>query len=90
MSIYLDNAKRILGQIDGLEEVKQAKSQLDKAFSSTDKTAFMSGSTIKNIIILLTPFLVYYKVSQVINLLKEVQSEISHSDESSSGFKKYI
>ena len=89
MSISLDNAKRILSQIKGLEAAKQAKTQLDKAFNSTDKTAFLSGSTIRNIIILLTPFIAYYKVNQVLNLLKEVQGEISR-DESPSGFKKYI
>ena len=89
MSISLENAKRILSQIEGLKAAKEAKTQLDKAFNSTDKTAGLGGSTLRNIIILLTPFIAYYKVNQVLNLLKEVQSEISH-DDSSSGFKRYI
>ena len=89
MSIYLDNATRILAQIKGLKEATEAKTQLDKAFNSTDKTAGLSGSTLMNVIILLTPFIAYYKVNQVLKLLKEVQGDISH-DEPSSGFKKYI
>lgn len=89
MSIYLENAKRILKSIKSIEEAQSAAASIDASFGGREKKALLSSSTIKNIIILLTPFIAYYKVNQVIKLLKELEGELKQQD-SSSGFKKYI
>ena len=68
--------------------MEKARGVLGAAVCGTENKAVLCLSTITNIIILLAPFIAYYKVSHVINLLKDLEKEIHTAPYS--GFKKYI
>lgn len=91
MSTFYDNAKRILDSVELTDpkvlEAKALLSEVHKTAASKDN----SSATFQNIVTLLTPFVVNYKVNQVMKLLKELAKEqqIGHVDPST-GFKKYL
>lgn len=77
MSIYLNQAKKILNKVE-LEDSDVVKAR--EILNSFDgKTAGLfetiSDPRLSNAISLLTPFTVNYKVNQVLRLLKELAKE---------------
>ena len=92
MSVYLDQALLLLDQTDlDVKEVKEAKDLLQNLMLT--KVAGV-GSVIhdpkfQNIVNLLTPFLMNYKVNQVLKLLEEIAKDQKKYDPQT-GRKKYF
>jgi hypothetical protein len=89
--LFLKQALYLLDQIDiNNTEVTQAKELLS---SSVDKTAAVTDlihdPKFQNIINLLTPFMVNYKVNQVIKLLQEMAKEQKKYDPET-GMRRWI
>ncbi len=76
MSVYLENAKRLLSQIKNPNPaIHQATDELNNISKSASISDLLHDPKFQNIINLLTPFLVNYKVNQVVKLLNELQRE---------------
>lgn len=88
MSVFISNAIRLLkeSKVEN-SKTKAAQDLLESFQSGIEKKAFINNVTLQNVINLLTPFLVNYKVNQVLKLLKEVQKE---SVDPSTGYRKYF
>ncbi|HLX52953.1 MAG TPA: hypothetical protein VKR58_03380 [Aquella sp.] len=85
MSVYLEQAKILLAKVDLLvPEVKEAQDLLNSLTKTAAVTDLIHDPKFQNIVTLLTPFLVNYKVNQVIKLLKELEKE------SRTGNKQYL
>ena len=92
MSVYLQQAKLLLDQSElDAKEVKEAKDLLDSL--TLEKTAgignLIHDPKFQNIVNLLTPFLVNYKVNQVLKLLQELAKEQKKFDPET-GKRKYF
>jgi len=88
MSVFARNALKLLKEIEVKDSKIQAAQDLLESFQSgIEKKAFINNVTLNNVINLLTPFVVNYKVNQVIKLLKELQKE---SVDPSTGYRKYF
>ena len=88
MSVFISNAIRLLRESDVKDSKIEAAQDLLESFQSgIEKKAFINNVTLQNVINLLTPFIVNYKVNQVLKLLKEVQQE---SVDPSTGYRKYF
>jgi hypothetical protein len=75
MSIFLEQAIQILNSVDVSDpKMQQAKTKLTE-LTAINKSASMDSATLQNIVLLLTPFVAYYKVNQVLKLLKELANE---------------
>lgn len=75
MSVFLDQARLILSQVDlNNPEIQQAKTELNTIVKTAGVKIF-SDPRIANAINLLMPFVVNYKVNQVIRLLKEFERD---------------
>lgn len=93
MSIYFSNAKHLLDSVDLTDpQVSEAKTLLNSVSKVGGPTELLNNTTFQNIVTLLTPFVVNYKVNQVIKLLKELAKEkqVGLSVDPSTGFKKYL
>ena len=92
MSIYLRQAKRILAQINiDAPEVKQAKDELRKLTKTAGLGDIIHDPKFQNVVTLLTPFVVNYKVNQVLKLLKELARDTDViSTVPGTRFKKYL
>lgn len=76
MSVYLENAKNLLNQVTNIDStVQQAYDELASVTKSSSLTDLVHNPKFQNIITLLTPFMVNYKVNQVIKLLKDLERE---------------
>ena len=76
MSILLENAKYLLEQTQDINPaIKQAYDELNNVTKEGSITDFISDPKFQNVINLLTPFTVNYKVNQVMKLLKDLESE---------------
>jgi hypothetical protein len=88
MSVIVRNALKLLKETEVKDSKIQAAQDLLESFQSgIEKKAFINNVTLNNVINLLTPFVVNYKVNQVIKLLKELQKE---SVDPSTGYRKYF
>ena len=88
MSVFISNARRLLEESGVKNSKTKAAQDLLKSFQSgIEKRAFINNVTLQNVINLLTPFLVNYKVNQVLKLLKEVQKD---SVDPATGYTKYL
>ncbi len=88
MSVFLRNAIKLLEDSSLEESKKKIAHDLLVAFKSRlEKKAFINNVTLNNVINLLTPFMVNYKVNQVLRLLKEVQKETVNPY---TGYKKFF
>lgn len=76
MSVLLKQASVVMNKID-LEspEVKQAKELFAELEKTSGVTDLIGDPRFQNVINLLTPYLVNYKVNQVLKLLKELAKE---------------
>lgn len=75
MSLYLNEALSILNNIKSNEpKIKEAQ-DLFNNLSKTASESFIHDPKFQNVINLLTPFVVNYKVNQVLKLLKEMAKE---------------
>lgn len=92
MSIFYTNAKRILESVSLTDpKVIEAKTLLGSIQKVGGPTDLINNVTFQNIVNLLTPFVVNYKVNQVLKLLKELAKEKNFGQvDPSTGFKKYI
>ena len=88
MSIYFQQAKRILSSIElpdaAVVQAKELFTELEKTAGSGSMLADPRVSTAIN---LLTPFVVNYKVNQVIKLLKELSKE---KNDPATGLRRFI
>ncbi len=76
MSVYLENAKRLLSQVKNPDPaIKQATDELNNIPKTASISDLLHDPKFQNIINLLTPFLVNYKVNQVVKLLKDLERE---------------
>ncbi len=76
MSVFLENAKYLLNQTQDINPaVKQAYDELNTVTKEGGITDFIHNPKFQNIINLLTPFVVNYKVNQVLKLLKDLERE---------------
>ena len=76
MSIYLDQAQRILANIDiDAPEVAQAREELSTFNKTSGVGDLINNPKFQNAVNLLTPFVVNYKVNQVLKLLKELEKD---------------
>lgn len=76
MSVYLENAKYLLDQVKDLgQEIQQAHEELNNISKQSGLSDLVHDPKFQNIINLLTPFVVNYKVNQVLKLLKEIEHE---------------
>lgn len=88
MSIFVSNAIKLLKSSKVRNSRTKAAQDLLESFQSgIEKKAFINNVTLQNVINLLMPFFVNYKVNQVLKLLKEVQKE---SVDPSTGYRKYF
>lgn len=92
MSIYLTQAKRLLDEIDLKNPaIRQAKNELTKLTKTAGLGDIINNPKFQNAITLLTPFVVNYKVNQVLKLLKDLARETSEeSFVPGTRFKKYL
>lgn len=92
MSIFFDNAKRLLDSVSLTDpKILEAKSLLSTVQKVGGSGGIASNPTFQNIITLLTPFVVNYKVNQVMKLLKELAKDNQFGQvDPSTGFKKYV
>ena len=93
MSLFLAQAKIILDEIDLNDPaIKKAKELLNSVTKIAGMTDLINDPKFQNIINLLTPFVVNYKVNQVIRLLNEIAKEQKSGPQfdPATGFKKYI
>ena len=86
------NAKRLLDSIESTDpkiiEAKELFNSIQKVGSPKD---LINNTTFQNVINLLTPLVVNYKVNQVLKLLKELAKEKQFGQvDPSTGFKRYI
>jgi hypothetical protein len=89
MSIFLEQAIQILNSVEDSDpKMKEAKTKLTE-LSDINKSAAISdlinNPTFQNVVNLLTPFVVNYKVNQVLKLLNELSKE-----QSPDKYKKYL
>lgn len=76
MSVYLENAKNLLNQVQNDNPaLKQAYEDLNTVTKEGGISDLVNNPKFQNIINLLTPFVVNYKVNQVIKLLKDLEQE---------------
>ena len=92
MSIYFSNAKRLLESVNLSDpKISEAKILLGSVSKAGGSTNLINNPTFQNVVNLLTPFVVNYKVNQVLKLLKELAKEKQFGEvDPSTGFKKYI
>lgn len=92
MSIFLDQAKKILESVDLQDQpIKEAKTLLNSISKTAGVTDLIHDPKFQNIINLLTPFVVNYKVNQVIRLLQELAKENQKTQyDPGTGFKNYV
>ena len=92
MSIFLDQAKQILNSVDLPDQpIKDAKTLLNSISKVGGITDLIHDAKFQNIINLLTPFVVNYKVNQVLRLLQELAKENQKTYyDPETGFKKYV
>jgi hypothetical protein len=88
MSIYLEQIQLLLSNID-IKEAKQAKEELEVLTKNAGVTDLINDPKFQNIVNLLTPFVVNYKVNQVLKLLTELAKDRPKIDPST-GLRKYI
>jgi hypothetical protein len=93
VSIFLDQAKTILDEIELNEPaIKEAQELLGTIIKTAGVSDLINDPKFQNIVNLLTPFTVVYKVNQVLRLLQELakeQKSVPQIDPST-GYKKYI
>ena len=70
----LKQASLLLANIDD-DNVKKAKEQIEELDKQSAIGGLVSSPEFHNIVNLLTPFVVNYKINQVLKLLKEVAKE---------------
>lgn len=76
MSIFIDNAKYLLNQTQDLDPaIKHAYDELSTVSKEAGILDLIHNPKFQNIINLLTPFVVNYKVNQVLKLLKDLERE---------------
>jgi hypothetical protein len=78
MSVYLQNVEYLLSQTDVQNidpKITQALDELTAIRKNSSLSDLINNPKFQNIINLLTPFVVNYKVNQVIKLLKDLESE---------------
>lgn len=92
MSIFYSNAKRLLDSVDVSDpKISEAKSLLSNVTKVGGPVELINNPTFQNVVNLLTPFVVNYKVNQVLKLLKELAKEQQFGKvDPSTGIKKYI
>ncbi len=92
MSIFYTNAKRLLDSVSLTDpKVLEAKTLLGSIQKVGGPMSIINNPTFQNIVTLLTPFVVNYKVNQVLKLLKELAKEKDFGQvDPSTGFTKYI
>ncbi len=88
MSIYLEQAKLLLNN-SGIDSpaIKEAQESLSNLIK---KGSLIDNPTLQNAINLLTPFLVNYKINQVLKLLKELAKESKPLVDPHTGLKTYF
>jgi len=74
MSIYLEQAKKILESID-IPEIKQVQEEFVSLTKKSAISDLIHDPKFQNIVNILTPYVVNYKVNQVLKLLKEIEKE---------------
>jgi len=88
MSVFISNAIRLLKESEiKNSKTKAAQDLLESFQSGIEKKAFINNVVLQNVINLLTPFVVNYKVNQVLKLLRDVQKE---SIDPSTGYRQYF
>ena len=93
MSILYNNAKHLLDSVELTDpQILEAKTLLNSVSKVGGPKELLNNVTFQNVINLLTPFMVNYKVNQVLKLLKELAKEKQTGTEvdPSTGFKKYF
>lgn len=90
MSIFLSQAQKILNKVDltdpAVSQAKEILNGMDKTAGVSDALADPRLSTAIN---LLTPFVVNYKVNQVLKLLKELSKSQPKTDPQT-GLRRYV
>ena len=90
MPEYLKQAKCLLDSVDmKASEIDQAKEQLENLSKISGLTDLIKDPKYQNVINLLTPFVVNYKVNQVLKLLQELGKEQVRIDPNT-GLRKFI
>jgi hypothetical protein len=90
MPKYLSQAKMLLDSLDiKASEIDQVKEQLESLTKSSALTDLINDPKFQNIVNLLTPFVVNYKVNQVLKLLQELGKEQKLIDPDT-GLRKFI
>lgn len=93
MSVFFEQAKRILNEVTIDEPaVKEARELLNSISKTAGLSDLVHDPKFQNIINLLTPFLVNYKVNQVVRLLEELAKENNKAPtfDPDTGVRKYI
>jgi hypothetical protein len=91
MTVYLEQAKILLDLTTEVpvEIVETIKKDLDDLHKNSGIVDMISDPRLSNAINLLTPFVVNYKVNQVLKLLKELGKEQVRIDPNT-GLRKFI
>jgi len=90
MPEYLSQAKMLLDSLDiKASEIDQAKEQLENLTKTSAIMDLINDPKFQNVVNLLTPFVVNYKVNQVLKLLKELGKD-SRIIDPETGLRKYI
>lgn len=90
MNIFYSNAKRLLDSVEATDpKISEAKDLLS-SITKIGGDSLVNNPTFQNVVNLLTPFVINYKVNQVLKLLKELSKEQYNKVDPSTGFKKYI
>jgi hypothetical protein len=93
MSVYLSQAQRILNEVELKDEaINEAKTLLNSMTKVGGLGDLINDPKFQNIVNLLTPFLVNYKVNQVMRLLEEIAKENQKGTkfDPDTGLRKYI
>lgn len=89
MSIFLQEAMIILKSCSGEPAYQKAQDELSNLIKTASMEKSASDAIIQNVINLLTPFVMNYKVNQVMKLMKELSKEKA-PEYDPSGNKNYI
>ena len=93
MSIYLDQAKKILDKVELKDEaINESRKLLDSMIKVGGLGDMIKDPKWANVISLLTPFVVNYKINQVLRLLEEIAKENKEiiKFDPTTGLRRYI
>lgn len=93
MSVFFEQAKRILNEVTIDETaIKEARELLNSVSKTAGLSDLVHDPKFQNIVNLLTPFVVNYKVNQVLRLLEELAKENQKGQtfDPDTGLRKYI